>query len=91
MISDFGFRISDFGGPASFRFAEHLRDFDAKWWRALKDPPTNGARKPVGGSFRARNHDDPVPEKGQREYRADGRKSEIRNPKSEISGWVGVW
>jgi hypothetical protein len=26
------------------------------WGRALKDPPTRVARKPVGGSFRARRH-----------------------------------
>ena len=90
MISDFGFRISDFSVSGSFRLADHSGDIDTKWWRALKDPPTKGAKKPVGGSFRARHHDDPVPPEAQREHGARGRNFEIRNSKFEIPIWAAA-
>ena len=90
MISIFEFRISDFGVSGSFRLADLSGDIDTKWWRALKDPSAVLLAPFVGGSFRARHHDDPVPPEAQREHGARGRNFEIRNSKFEIPIWAAA-
>jgi len=61
----------------SFKLTDQPSDIKREWWRALKDLPTKGVEKPVGGSFRARHLDVPVPEDAQSERSAYSSPSRI--------------